>query len=228
MNAIPDGFNGTESHEQAFSMSTDISELSAALAQAQGQMHGARKGADNPFFKSKYADLAACWEACRDPLSNNGLSLIQIPVHTEGRAGLVTQLAHSSGQWIRGFMTMLPGKDDPQGVGSCLTYMRRYALASFVGLAQVDDDAESATYRMSKQKETKIVKAMEQAIEQEDQGALIQNWDELNSDEKKFIWSGLDRHRQKIWNDAIRAAQFALADDKPDPNYIEPAEVANG
>lgn len=126
--------------------SEQINELAAALATAQGKITGALKDSANPFFKSKYADLASVWDACRTALSENGLAVIQT---TEAVAPesitLVTTLAHKSGQWIRGVMTMTPKDSSPQAAGSCLTYLRRYALAAIVGIAQVDDDANAAS-----------------------------------------------------------------------------------
>ena len=61
--------------------SATIGKLVMALAKAQGQIKAAPKDSDNPFFKSKYADLASVWEACREPLAKNGLAVIQRPNH---------------------------------------------------------------------------------------------------------------------------------------------------
>lgn len=129
--------------------SETINELAAALAKAQGQITGALKDTSNPFFKSKYADLAACWDACRKALTDNGLAVIQTTVERDGRLYVLTTLAHSSGQWMRGWMPVKTKDDGPQAMGSGVTYARRYALAAIVGLAQVDDDAEAAQGRTS-------------------------------------------------------------------------------
>ncbi len=128
--------------------SEQINELAAALAKAQSEIIGAAKSADNPFFKSKYADLAACWDACRGPLTKNGLCVIQTPsTSEEGAVVLTTMLAHQSGQWMRDSMACRPTKGDAQALGSVTTYLRRYGLAAIVGLAQVDDDGEAAVGR---------------------------------------------------------------------------------
>lgn len=127
--------------------SENINELAAALAKAQGQITGALKDSSNPFFKSKYADLASCWDACRKPLSENGLAVIQSTAEKDGHLYVVTTLAHASGQWMRGWLPVKTKDDSPQGQGSGLTYARRYALAAIVGLAQIDDDAEAAQGR---------------------------------------------------------------------------------
>ena len=130
--------------------SETIGALAAALSKAQADITGALKDSSNPFFKSKYADLASCWDACRHQLADNGLSVVQTTRMTEQGLLLVTTLAHSSGEWIAGEMPVLTKDASPQGQGSGLTYARRYALAAIVGLAQIDDDAEAAQGRSSK------------------------------------------------------------------------------
>lgn len=127
-----------------------INELAAALAKAQGKIVGALKDSENPFFKSKYADLASCWDACRAQLSENGLAVIQTTDVIRDTVFVVTTLTHSSGQWVRGILPVKAKDDSPQAQGSGITYARRYALAAIVGVAQVDDDAESAQGRSAK------------------------------------------------------------------------------
>lgn len=131
-------------------MSAEIGDLAAALAVAQGEITGALKDSANPFYKSRYADLASVWDACRTSLSKNGLAVVQVASTSEtGAAVITTTLAHKSGQWIRGSISVMPVKADPQGMGSALTYARRYALAAMVGVAQVDDDANSASGKVT-------------------------------------------------------------------------------
>lgn len=130
--------------------SEQINELMTALAKAQGSMRHAVKDSTNPHFKSKYADLASVWEACREPLATNGLAVIQTVEFTKDTGEiLVTTLGHSSGQWIKSHMPLPIQKPGPQELGSCLSYCRRYSLAAMVGVFQDDDDGESAqkTYR---------------------------------------------------------------------------------
>lgn len=131
--------------ETTTEMSPSIGALATALAAAQGEITGALKDSKNPFFKSSYADLASCWDACRAPLSKNKLAVIQTTSDSQEGVVVVTTLAHASGEWMRGTLRMVPTKNDPQGIGSCITYARRYALAAIVGLAQIDDDANSAS-----------------------------------------------------------------------------------
>jgi hypothetical protein len=129
--------------------SQSIGALAAALAKAQGSLKIAAKDANNPFFKSKYADLASVWEACRVALSTNGLSVAQIPEGADvEHMIMITTLMHSSGEFISGSYPIKPVKSDPQGIGAAITYARRYSLAAMVGVvSDEDDDAETAVGR---------------------------------------------------------------------------------
>lgn len=124
--------------------SEQIDELAAALAKAQLQMKPAIKGQANTFFKSKYADLATVAEACMETLNENGLAVIQAPLCNEHGAGVETMLVHSSGQWLAETLVLPVAKNDAQGVGSAITYARRYALAAFAGVCPEDDDGNAA------------------------------------------------------------------------------------
>ena len=127
--------------------SESIAALAAALSKAQADITGALKDSSNPFFKSKYADLASCWDACRKQLAANGLCVIQTTGMTDAGLMLITTLAHSSGECILGHLPVAAKDSSPQAQGSGITYARRYALAAIVGLAQIDDDAEAAQAR---------------------------------------------------------------------------------
>lgn len=136
--------------------SAELNELASALAKAQGAMKPALKDTANPFFKTNYADLASCWYACRAPLADNGLSVIQTPsADQDGAVCVTTRLMHSSGQWIQDKMCCKATKQDAQGLGSVTTYLRRYGLAAIVGISQADDDGEAAVGRGYDKKPTK-------------------------------------------------------------------------
>jgi hypothetical protein len=135
--------------------SESIATIAAALCAAQSQIRGAAKDASNPIFRSKYATLASVWDAAREPLTSNGLSVVQVPEASEpGTCTLTTILLHTSGEWLSSTMSVpvLPqvvnkGQDPQQtaqGYGSALTYARRYALAAMVGIAPEDDDDGNA------------------------------------------------------------------------------------
>ena len=125
----------------------DLGPLFAALAKAQGQMKVALKDSANPFFKSKYADLTSVWEACREALSVNGLSVVQFPVNDGELVGIKTILGHSSGTFLESVVYSKPTKPGPQELGSVLTYLRRYALAAAVGVTADDDDGNAGNGR---------------------------------------------------------------------------------
>ncbi len=131
--------------------SEQINELAAALAKAQAEIQPAIKDSTNPFFKSKYADLSSVWNACKAPLTKNGLSVLQTMESQNGQLTLVTTLAHGSGQWIRSFLPIISQKQDAQSIGSAITYMRRYSLAALVGVTtDEDDDGNAATHSSNK------------------------------------------------------------------------------
>ncbi len=131
----------------AFHYQSDtIGHLALALAKAQGEMGAAAKDASNPHFRSKYADLSSIMDACREPLSKHGLAVTQLPGRGEdGSVQLTTILLHESGEHLGSTISARPAQENPQVVGSILTYLRRYALASVVGVVSDDDDGEAAS-----------------------------------------------------------------------------------
>lgn len=142
--------------------SETLGKLAEALAKAQGEMENAAKDKDNPFFKSSYADLASIWDACRVPLSKNGLSVVQSLGYQEGKMILTSKLIHASGEWIDSQILVQSVKQDPQSIGSAITYFRRFSLAALVGIAPAekptesdiddDDDGNGASGRVMPQK----------------------------------------------------------------------------
>ena len=125
--------------------SESVKELAIAMCKAQGEMGGAHKGADNPFFKSKYADLGSVVEAIKQPFATNGLSYIQFPIEEGGRIGVETVIMHKSGEWLSNKFTVQLTKQDAQGAGSAITYCRRYGLQSIAGIPSEDDDGNAAS-----------------------------------------------------------------------------------
>lgn len=136
--------------KQNLTFSSQINDLAEALAKARKKFEKVVKDSANPFFKSKYADLSNIIEATVGPLSDNGLTLIQAPGRVlEDRVELTTLLLHSSGQWIRCESEMLVSKKDAQGIGSAITYGRRYAEQSILNVAGEDDDGNAASSKTS-------------------------------------------------------------------------------
>lgn len=125
--------------------SEQINELSTALSLAQLEMGNASKDSKNPFFNSKYADLAEVINTVKTAFGSHGLSYSQHPSYSNGDVVLTTIIMHKSGQWMSSSMSMPVVKKDPQGVGSAVTYCRRYSLAAICGITQEDDDGNEAS-----------------------------------------------------------------------------------
>lgn len=163
--------------------SESIKELAAALNKAQAEMSGAKKGAKNPFFKSKYADLNSVVDAVRIPFCENGLSYSQFPIMQENKVGVETILMHESGEWISSVLMLPMTKQDPQAAGSAITYARRYALQSIAGIPAEDDDGNAASN--NNPAINKIKKAVNsndvEFIKKEWSGLIANNWGSLDS-----------------------------------------------
>jgi len=126
------------------SKSEEIGELATALAAFQGEFRAVAKSAENPYFKSKYADLTSHLESALPLLSKHGLSLIQMPCGDGIDAAMETMLLHKSGQFISQVDRLKPTKNDAQGFGSADTYLRRYGLSIYGAYADDDDGNEAS------------------------------------------------------------------------------------
>jgi len=122
-----------------------MKELFTALSIAQSQLEHAKKDSINPHFKSKYADLASCLDAIKEPFAKNGLCITQVVYTENDKYFLKTILAHKSGEFIESNMQIMLTKNDIQGLGSGITYTRRYALQAIAGLGADDDDGNEAS-----------------------------------------------------------------------------------
>ena len=125
--------------------SETINELAAALAKAQGAMSNATLNKENPYFKSKYADLAGIRDTVTPALSANGLSISQFTEIGDGILIVCTRLIHASGQWIESQYPIINDTNKPQAMGSAMTYARRYSLSAICGISsEADDDGNEA------------------------------------------------------------------------------------
>jgi hypothetical protein len=139
--------------------SDSIGQISSALAKAQLHIGNASKDAKNPFFKSKYADLASVREACRKPLSENGLALTGSVICENGLWMYVGKLSHAeSGEWFQTYVPLLMAKNDMQSFGSAQTYAERYAIKSLCAIATEDDDGNEASAKTSATPVTQVLK----------------------------------------------------------------------
>ncbi|MGX9366248.1 ERF family protein [Desulfoplanes sp. PS50] len=125
-----------------------ISNLAMALSRVQGAMEFAKKDSVNASYSSHYSSLAACLDSCRIQLADNDLAVIQIiRTGNDGVMHLLTRLIHArSGEWIESDYPIFCQIDNPQAVGSALTYARRYSLCAIIGIASEDDDGEHAIH----------------------------------------------------------------------------------
>ncbi len=124
--------------------SENINEIAKAMSLAQQQMKPALKDNINPHFKSRYSDISAVWEAIRDPITTNGLTIWQDVITQEKSVSVTTRIVHLSGQWVEfGPLNIPLSKFDAHGVGSSTSYAKRYALCAAVGVVSGDEDDDA-------------------------------------------------------------------------------------
>jgi hypothetical protein len=189
-----------------------INELATALSKAQSVMTGAKKGSDNPFFKSKYSDLSEVMEAISEPFADNGLCFVQGAEFEDGRVAVTTRIMHTSGQWIEAVTALPPTKNDAQGYGSAISYAKRYGLQALAGVPSVDDDGQDAV----KHKADKPASVARITRLQAD--LIIDLLESTSTDKDKFLGffakkSGIDIHAvSELPVDAFTAAKKMLED----------------
>jgi hypothetical protein len=195
-------------------ISNEIAELASALSKAQGEMGSAKKGADNPFFKSKYADLSEVIKALKEPFAKNGLSYTQFPVMREDAAGIVTVLMHQSGQYMRSTYTIPLVKRDAQAVGSCITYARRYALQAIAGIPAADDDGNQASEPLDPMavhndavaRNIDSIVCIRQALDEQNWETAAEAYGELSDDDKIALYTIAPTKGGKAWTSKQRTA----------------------
>jgi len=125
--------------------SESIKQIAEALVFAQKEIRFAAKDSTNPHFKSKYANINSVIEAVKKPLNDNGIAILQsLSPSDDNKLHLTTRLLHSSGEWIEDTAVCPIQKQDPQGLGSAISYIRRYSISSLCALYADDDDGQSA------------------------------------------------------------------------------------
>ena len=143
--------------------SEQINELALALSKAQLSIKGALEDSSNPHFRSNYASLKSYIDSAKEALSKNGLAITQLIQDSDyegmNSISVETFLMHSSGQWISSIFSMPVSKLDAQGVGSAITYARRYSFAATIGIAPMeDDDGNQAVNAAPKQEKNEKIK----------------------------------------------------------------------
>lgn len=162
--------------------SDTIASLAAALNKAQAEMSGAKKSANNPFFRSNYANLEEVINCVKEPFADNGLSFVQFPISGDGVAGVETIIMHESGEFISGEFMLKCSKNDPQGMGSAITYARRYGLQSACGVPSEDDDGNAAS---AKKPAMTAKEASNKINDAKTVDALVKLWNSLPIDLKQ-------------------------------------------
>lgn len=191
--------------------SEQINELFTALAKAQEEMEIASKDSSNPFYKSKYADLQSVVGSSRPYLTKHGLSVIHLLQQEDQSTYMVTQLSHSSGQYIRSKVKLSPQKPDVQSLGSYITYMKRYCYAAIVGVVTGDDDdGEAAMDRTNGNGKNKVLP--EECILTPEQIGTIRNLigsrpEIADRITKKYGVTTLLQIKQKYFNDIIKGLE---------------------
>ena len=130
--------------------SDSIKQIAEALVSAQKEIKFAVKDSTNPHYKSKYANINSVIDAVKKPLNDNGIAILQsLSPSDDGKLHLTTRLIHSSGEWIEDTAVCPIQKQDPQGLGSAVSYIRRYSLSALLSVYADDDDGQSAALNAS-------------------------------------------------------------------------------
>lgn len=178
--------------------SESIKAIAPALLKAQKSIKAAIKGSQNPFFKSKYADILSVLDAVKGPLNENDIIVLQPHVFDaiSATSFVETALVHTSGEWMSSQTPIVTAKaNDPQALGSAITYARRYSLQSFVSLPAEDDDGEGAMSRNKKKVE-------------------------LTKEQIKSLHEGVETD-PKILNNILKAYGISNLEDLPKAKYDE-------
>lgn len=208
--------------------SESIGKLADALTKCQAMLPSAKKDGKNPHFKSEYATLASVWDAIREPMAKNGLSVTQTSrVCDGGKVIIRTTLMHTSGEWIAGELALPPVKQDPQAYGSAITYARRYSLAGTLGVCPDDDDAEMAMNRSGDKKADPAPKPKPlPKPDPKDNGQFLKDNKTLKAKVEAMIGeAGINRDFFKQWLFSIDA--ISVVNDAPSMNTMS-AERARG
>lgn len=196
-----------------------MKELFTALALAQAEMEAATKDSNNPFFKSKYADLNSVMGAVKPALAKHGLAFVQVCHDAEHCAKVETVIVHASGEQFKcGAVSVPVSKHDAQGYGSALTYARRYSLAAAFGVGAEDDDGNAAAkakpapivpklinpliktadYELSQDRAWELYSAAKASVEKFEAGDNTAAFDEVSgitdNGEKLYLWAVLKEY----------------------------------
>jgi hypothetical protein len=186
-----------------------MSEIYKALSKAQSKMKGAVKDSTNPHFRSRYADLESVIDAIKAPFAECGLSYFQCV--SEDCLHLITTIAHESGETISGSVPLIIGKQDMQGVGSAITYARRYGLAALAGVSQTDDDGNAAC---EPPKPSPVPRVAAKQAEQFKQTIAFESRQDKAQHEREVIQAAEAKLREEAKPDAFEQDCFRYERDR--------------
>lgn len=193
-------------------MSPEFNVLLSKLMQAKKCIGTVKKDSTNPFHKSNYASLNAYIEASEQHLLDNGLILTTAGNGSFLEPLIVATLTHvESGQWMKSYLPILNPKNDSQGLGASVTYMRRYSIATLLGLVSEDDDGETAVGRGKHEANKKKAVPAESPKENEDE-YMRQYLNLFPEGEKPYALQYLKVVQKHFEWDAIQAVKELLKD----------------
>jgi hypothetical protein len=203
LTSAPDAAHHSEStpmNNTPLTWEGDRAPFAKAFIAAQKATEAVKKASTNPAFKSRYADLAVVVEAVIPALNESGIAVIQSPSFDGDLVSVTTVLLHESGSSVTGTLSMRPTKMDPQGVGSAITYARRYALLGMAGAAPEDDDGHAASQPGND-------RAATPPISQDQADALRVEIEAVGADPAKFLAffkiKALEAMPAGRWNEAV-------------------------
>lgn len=194
-------------------MSDSIAQIAEALSKAQGQIDDATKTGINPHFRSKYADLAAVRSVIREPLAVNDIAIVQLPRTLDGSVEVETMLVHKSGEFIAETLRLPVGKWDAHGIGSGISYARRYGLLSILSLAAADDDGNEAVEKTVARlpPQTNVGPLFDEARRTAYEGSKSLNkyWTSLSEETRNAFPADLRKELKKIATEADQEEKAA-------------------
>ncbi|MDD5065364.1 MAG: ERF family protein [Phycisphaerae bacterium] len=170
--------------------SESINELATALVKAQEEIKHAPMLNENPYFKSKYANLPTVIDTAKPILCKYGLAVVQTVGGMDGEIDVATILMHTSGQWISNTISFKPQKPGIQDAGAVITYLRRYSYAAIVGTASEEDDDGNSDAEPPKQPQGKLETPpakSEMKIDDEVKGVYMQVFEYMKSLKDKKV-----------------------------------------
>lgn len=172
--------------------------VAKAYVAAQKSMEAIKKAAKNDHFKTNYADLAEVVEAVVPALNEQGIGVLQNAVNDGEWVSITTTLLHESGSSVSSTLRLRPSKNDPQGVGSAITYGRRYSLLAMTGAAPEDDDGNASSAPRQDRREPPPATGPSAAAQYAaDQLRLAKTKDEFTT-----FWEGQKAGLRETLNDA--------------------------